>query len=69
MIKIAAMTLAMLVVVGIRITLMIKKSANDRIIRIMIGCSMAWLAVFGIYFGWLVLLVMIRQVGAAMLGK
>jgi hypothetical protein len=37
--------------------------------NVAVGCSMAWLAVFGSYVAWKLLLIMVRQLGAAMQGK
>jgi hypothetical protein len=68
MIKLASTTLTILVVVWIRIGLM-PVHTNEVAVAIAAGCSFAWVAVFGSFVAWKMLLVMVRQLGATMRGK
>lgn len=68
MIKFASTTFAILVGIWIKIGFMQPHTREDAV-GITLIFSIAWLAVFGTYFAWLILLAMIRQVGAAVRSK
>jgi hypothetical protein len=69
MIKLASMAFAVLVGIWVRMAFLPGDLTNSISMNVAVGCSMAWLAVFGSYFAWKLLLIMIRQLGAAMRGK
>jgi len=66
MIKLASITLTCLVVFWLRIAVSLPDS---HAVDVAGGCTVLWVVVFGAYFGWLLLLVMVRQLGAAIRGK
>jgi len=68
MIKLASITFTCLVVFWLRFAL--TPGMQDAQTRdIGLSCTALWAILFGAYFGWLLLLVMVRQLGAAIRGK
>lgn len=65
MTKLASITITVLVVSWLRACLEPVFAPSN----VLIAGSMLWVAVFGTYFVWLLLLVMVRQLGAAVRGK
>lgn len=65
MIKLASITLTVLVVSWLRVGLQPVFAPSN----VLMAGSMLWVAVSGAYFGWLMLLVMVKQLGAAVRGK
>ena len=68
MFKLASITLTVVVVSWLRIALT-PALQDTQTINLVGGFTMLWVAVFGAYFGWLLLLIMVRQLGAAVRGK
>lgn len=68
MIKFASTTFAILLGIWIKIGMKPAHTREDAA-GITLIFSIIWLAVFGTYFAWLLLLAMIRQVGAAVRDK
>jgi hypothetical protein len=69
MIKLASTTFVVLVGIWIRMAFLPGDLTNSISMNVAVGCSMVWLAVFGSYVAWKLLLIMVRQLGAAMRGK
>jgi hypothetical protein len=69
MIKLASTTFAVLIVVFIRLNMLPPTVQNQTNLNITTYCLFIWFCLVGSYFAWKLLLVMVRQLGAAMRGK
>jgi hypothetical protein len=58
-----------LVVVFIRLSLLPSTEENRTNLNITAYCLFIWFCLVGSYFAWKLLLIMVRQLGAAMRGK
>jgi hypothetical protein len=69
MIKLASTTFVVLIVILIRLSLLPSTQANRDSINITAYCLFIWFCIVGSYFAWKLLLIMVRQLGAAMRGE
>jgi hypothetical protein len=69
MIKLASTTFAILVVVLIRLSMLPSTEENRTNLNITAYCLFIWFCLVGGYLGWKLLLIMVRQLGAAIRGK
>jgi hypothetical protein len=69
MIKLASTTFAVLIVVLIRLNMLPATVQNQINLNITAYCLFIWFCLVGSYLGWKLLLIMVRQLGAAIRGK
>jgi hypothetical protein len=69
MIKLASTTFVVLIVVLIRLSLLPATVQNRINLDITAYCLFIWFCLVGSYFAWKLLLIMVRQLGAAIRGK
>jgi hypothetical protein len=69
MIKLASTTFVVLIVILIRLSLLPSTQANRDSMSIAGYCLFIWFCLVGGYLGWKLLLIMVRQLGAAIRGK
>lgn len=67
MIKLGSITLTVLLVTWLCVAA--RNQHNDMMLSALALGTAVWIAVFGSYIGWHLLLAMVRQLGAAMRGK
>jgi hypothetical protein len=69
MIKLASTTFVVLIVILIRLSLLPATVENRTNLDITAYCLFIWFCLVGSYFAWKLLLIMVRQLGAAIRGK